>query len=167
MKSSFRFKNADLRCKDCEMFTDELIDGSCPECYDKRPTVLVEYVNADNQNTKTEPYPPGMEPIENIEPGGQVYAATDQDKGKPSPVPFTLLMQRPSPDIDAAGVPTIYVRGSYRELWELLSDVRKQFNVSDDFIRFLSWAFESGGYYRFELIVGDWSIKVYKHPNNP
>jgi hypothetical protein len=96
----------------------------------------------------------------------QVPELTPQDKGEPSPVPFTLMIQKPSPDCNQDGVEKIFFRGAFAELHGVTGGIRNHF-PDDNFIRFVSEAFSKHGVYRLEVVVADWSIKVYKHPNNP
>jgi len=89
---------------------------------------------------------------------------TPQDLGAPSPVPYSLFCRQPSADIDATGL-------EIRQETRSAKDLRKIAEAADDFVSgiglgdFIRSAFEAGAY-RLELIVGDVSIKVYKHPNN-
>jgi hypothetical protein len=134
-----------LVCQSCGKITDERVDGLCPDCLS-----LVPYQRGE---WKTEPPEPSL----NTEP---IYTA--QDKGEPSPVPYSIFIQRPSPDIDPAGQEIYKINLALKELYHLDNMVPPE---TRPFLKLAEQAFRNG-YYRFELIVGDWSIKVYKHPNN-
>jgi hypothetical protein len=90
---------------------------------------------------------------------------TPQDLGAPSPVPYSVFLRRPSADIDASGLETAQRTVAVKKLASVIVEV-------DDFINipglgdFIEGAFNRAGFYRLEIIVGDVSIKVYKHPNN-
>lgn len=88
---------------------------------------------------------------------------TPQDLGKPSPVPYSIFFMKPSADIGLAGREVIKINLAIKDLdcglENLLpSETRPLLGVIRGLFR--------NGYYRFEATVGDWSIKVYKHPNN-
>ena len=90
---------------------------------------------------------------------------TPQDKGEPSPVPYSIFLQKPSPDIDPKGQTIIRMNLALPNLAECGTRGLIPPEVMP-FVTMADRAFRQG-YYRFELIVGDWSIKIYKHPNNP
>lgn len=94
----------------------------------------------------------------------QTPEVTAQDKGAPSPVPYSVMIQKPSPDIDPQGQVVIRINLALKSL----DNATLERLIPGDCRIFVEWARKSflAGYYRFELIVGDWSIKVYKHPNN-
>jgi hypothetical protein len=96
----------------------------------------------------------------------QVPELTPQDKGEPSPVPFTLMLQKPSADCNQAGVEKFHFTGAYKEI-EQLTHALHTFYPDDNLSRFIAEAFNSRRAWRLEIILADWSIKVYKHPNNP
>jgi hypothetical protein len=88
---------------------------------------------------------------------------TAQDKGEPSPVPYSIFINRPVPSEQRPGDTVIDIKlaVAFRtDAMQLAPDEVK------DYIDEAFKAFERG-YYRFELVVGDWSIRIYKHPNNP
>lgn len=95
----------------------------------------------------------------------QAPELTPQDKGEPSPVPYSIFIKSPAVDTQEEGIEKINISLALKDLdadtlrWYIPQDVRT-------LVEFARNCFE-GGYYRFELIVGDWSIRVYKHPNNP
>jgi hypothetical protein len=87
-----------------------------------------------------------------------------QDAGKPSPVPYSLILQRPSMDLPQDGVEKFYMTGASKDIDSIIKGVSLQIE-STGLNRFIKDAFESG-HYRLEVIIGDLSIKIYKHPNN-
>jgi len=89
---------------------------------------------------------------------------TPQDLGAPSPVPYSLFLRRPSADIDATGQETRQSTISTKTLQGVINEVMA-INPIPGLDEFIEGAFEAG-VYRLEIIVGDISIKVYKHPNN-
>jgi hypothetical protein len=95
----------------------------------------------------------------------QAPEITPQDLGAPSPVPYSLFMRRPSADIDLAGRESTQVSITRKDLQGIVDEVVAFAQIAG-LGKFITEAFE-GGFYRLELIVGDISIKVYKHPNNP
>jgi hypothetical protein len=90
---------------------------------------------------------------------------TPQDLGAPSPVPYSVFLRRPSADIDASGMETAQRTVAVKKLGRVIAEI-------GDFVEipglgeFIEGAFNESGVYRLEIIVGDVSIKVYKHPNN-
>jgi hypothetical protein len=91
--------------------------------------------------------------------------ATPQDKGVPSPVPFSLIIRQPSSDIDTQGRPHFHFSGAYKSIDDMPLAMLPG-DIMGDVERMLRKVFESGAY-RIEMVIGDWEIKVYKHPNNP
>lgn len=88
-----------------------------------------------------------------------------QDLGAPSPVPFTLIIQTPSPDLPQAGGETLYLKASCKDI----VTVTKELSIyvdNNSLAKFVRDCFDSG-YYRLEITLGGTSIKIYKHPNNP
>jgi hypothetical protein len=90
---------------------------------------------------------------------------TPQDLGAPSPVPYSLFLRRPSADIDASGLETAQRTVAVKALASVICEVN-DFCEVEGLGAFISGAFTTAGVYRLEIIVGDISIKVYKHPNN-
>jgi AraC-like DNA-binding protein len=94
----------------------------------------------------------------------QAPQVTPQDLGAPSPVPYSLFYRRPSADIDPTGQETRQSTISSKTLQGVINEVMG-INPINGLDEFIEGAFEAGAY-RLEIIVGDVSIKVYKHPNN-
>jgi hypothetical protein len=91
---------------------------------------------------------------------------TPQDAGKPSPVPYSLIVQYPSPDLPQEGIEKIYFTGAFKDVATLRSALH---NILPEYVvgTFIRDSFEKFGAYRLEIIIAEWSIKIYKHPNNP
>lgn len=107
-----------------------------------------------------DPYaPPGAILAEDL----QKPELTPQDLGEPSPVPYSVFILRPSPDLNTAGREKVDIKLALADLDHVEPLVPAEIRP---FFQGIRQAFRAG-YYRFELVVGDWSIRVYKHPNNP
>jgi len=89
---------------------------------------------------------------------------TPQDLGAPSPVPYSLFCRQPSADIDATGQETRTLTISAKDL-DRVAAVAVSFCDVPGLGQFIEAAFDEGAY-RLEILIGDISIKVYKHPNN-
>lgn len=104
--------------------------------------------------------------FQTTEPVAQMAAGvTPQDLGQPSPVPYTLFYRQPSADIDPAGKETTQISASAKDLKRITAEVMSLAPI-DGLDRFIKSAFDDFGVYRLEIVVGDASIKIYKHPNN-
>jgi hypothetical protein len=90
---------------------------------------------------------------------------TPQDKGVPSPVPYSLIIQHPSPDLNQDGVEKIYLTAAVTDVDKIIETLKPYFQ-SVGFESFLKAVFSSD-LYRLEMVIGGLSIKIYKHPNNP
>lgn len=90
---------------------------------------------------------------------------TPQDLGVPSPVPYSLFLRQPSADIDPTGQETRQSTISSKTLQGVINEAAALAPIPG-LAEFIEGAFDAWGAYRLEIIVGDVSIKVYKHPNN-
>lgn len=90
---------------------------------------------------------------------------TPRDRGEPSPVPYSIIIQSPTNDLPQTGVEKIYVTAAVTDVNRVIETIKPYFH-SVGFESFLKAIFSSG-LYRLEVVVGGLSIKIYKHPNNP
>jgi hypothetical protein len=81
-------------------------------------------------------------------------------------VPYSLIVQRPSADLPQTGVEKIYFTGAFKDLDGLTAYFMGIFGDST-LMNFVKNAFEYRGVYRLEIVLADWSFKIYKHQNNP
>jgi hypothetical protein len=90
---------------------------------------------------------------------------TAQDRGEPSPVPYIIFIKSPAVDTEEPGIERLNVSLALKslDLWDIKHCVPPS---CQPFVEMADNAFRRG-YYRFELVVGDLSIRIYKHPNNP
>lgn len=93
----------------------------------------------------------------------QVPELTPQDQGEPSPVPYSIFINSPVPTEQRPGDKIVDIKLAVAFRTDVKGFVPPEV---EEFINMAFVAFEAG-YYRFELVVGGWSIRVYKHPNNP
>lgn len=160
-----------LYCEYCGKETDERVGGLCPECNASgipAPQTEEEADEAHLEEIVNGPDRRKLKEIQEAQATDPMIAkpeVTPQDLGEPSPVPYSVFIQRPSPDIDPKGESVIRINLALKGL----SDCHIRGVVPMDCLPFVQMAYRCfrQGYYRFELVVGDWSIRCYKHPNNP
>lgn len=80
-----------------------------------------------------------------------------------SKVPYSIFMQQPSGDLPQDGVETTYYRASREDLQKTCAEVQNL--LGPEVAAMVKAAFGRAGYYRFELLVGSTSLKIYKHPS--
>jgi len=90
---------------------------------------------------------------------------TAQDRGEPSPVPYSIFIKSPAVDTEEQGIERYTLSVAVSDLSSCHTDKLVPVDCRP-WVEAARMAFRRG-YYRFELIVGDWSIRIYKHPNNP
>lgn len=90
---------------------------------------------------------------------------TPQDRGEPSPVPYSIIIQSPSLDLPQSGTEKIYLTAAVKDLNQTIETIKPYFQAVG-FESFIKAVFNSG-LYRLEMVIGGLSIKIYKHPNNP
>lgn len=139
------FDSSPRPCMACGRETDNFVDGLCPECLTKAERGPAE---------ATEPVSLSATP-----------ELTAQDLGKPSPVPYSVFINSPAVSTEEAGIERLSLSLAVASL----SSCNIKGLVPDEARPFIDMAREAfrAGYYRFELVVGDLSIRIYKHPNNP
>jgi hypothetical protein len=127
----------------CGRETDNFVDGLCPDC--------LKAYRGPAQATE-----PILTPL---------VQETAQDRGEPSPVPYSIFINSPAVMTEETGIERLSLSLSVRDL----SSCNVRGLVPDEAFPFIDMAKNAfrRGYYRFELIVGDLSIRIYKHPNNP
>jgi len=105
----------------------------------------------------TDKTPEASDPILSATP-----EVTPQDLGKPSPVPYSVFINRPVPSEQRPGDSIVDIKIAVAYRTDAIAIAPHEVKA------FIELAFQSfeAGYYRFELVVGDWSVRVYKHPNN-
>jgi hypothetical protein len=90
---------------------------------------------------------------------------TAQDLGKPSLVPYSVFINSPAVMTEETGIERLSLSLAVSDLSSC--NVNGKIPVeAQPFVEMARKAFRAG-YYRFELVVGDLSIRIYKHPNNP
>ena len=85
------------------------------------------------------------------------------DPTTPSEIPYSIIVQNPSPDLDPTGQPQQYQKFAVREVYDIRGFIPPEFGFVLEFIR---QSFDVYGAYRVEIVVGDWSFKAYKSPRN-
>jgi hypothetical protein len=126
-----------IKCKQCGAEHEQSDD--CPNC---GPFA---YYDAIAEFRKNNPPPKG--------------------ENDPSPVPFSIILQRPSPDLPQDGVEKFYMTAAAKDVETVTQAAALQIQ-SAGLTKFIKDVFDSG-YHRLEIVVGDLSIKIYKHRNNP
>jgi hypothetical protein len=140
-------------CQACGNFTYNET-AICDDCLAEGATHVNEPRIFDSSPLATEPVSLSATP-----------ELTAQDLGKPSPVPYSVFINSPAVMTEEAGIERLSLSLAVASL----SSCNIKGLVPDEARPFIDMAREAfrAGYYRFELVVGDLSIRIYKHPNNP
>lgn len=157
-------------CQACGNYTENA-PALCDDCLEEQKAYQSQYMakppvtpNTNVMHTEEGPISLNCETTEPVSLSAKPEQ-TAQDHGEPSPVPYSIFIKSPAVDTEETGI----ARLSLSLALSCLDEYCVKDAVPRMALPFVEMARKSfnNGYYRFELIVGDLSIRIYKHPNNP